>query len=223
MPSKLSAVHLPFVKRLLIAPLIAGIFASCHRVTDPMQITQTREISANAQPPQTEITSSADRFGDDRKEEQSKQIENPLTFVTPEGWTEVPPEKTPGGLRLINLRFGPAGEGECYLTIMPGAAGGVEANVNRWRGQMGQPPYTKEEIEKLPHRKFIGRDAFYVAFDGDFKAVGATEAAKNSRLVGIIQPAETAVAFLKMTGPKELVEKNEAAFAQLVESIHVKQ
>jgi phosphomannomutase len=72
------------------------------------------------------------------------------------------------GMRLVDLRFGPNKEGECYISLMPGSAGGLEANVNRWRTQMAQPAYTAEEFAKLPKKPFFNREATFVAFDGDF-------------------------------------------------------
>jgi hypothetical protein len=38
-------------------------------------------------------------------------------------------------------------------------------------------------------------------------------------MVGLVEPAPDFTIFVKMTGPKELVEKNEAAFDEFVQSV----
>lgn len=193
--------------------------ASCDRLQERMEITEKREISAYAPAPHADIAS-ATRFFDDAKEEQARRpdFRSLLAWTVPEGWSENS-TPDPTGMRLIDLRFGPTKEGECYISLMPGAAGGLAANVNRWRTQMGQAAYTADEIAKLPKKPFFNREATYVAFDGDFKGFGAASAKKGYRLLGIIHSAEQATIFVKLTGPKALVEANSAAFDQFCQSI----
>ena len=198
----------------------AVLMLSCKPVGDHMEITETREVSKQAPPP-APFATSAERFRMQQEAPESPR-ENPLTWVLPEGWSEAGEGASPGGMRLINLRFGASGEGECYLSAMPGSAGGLEANINRWRGQMGLPEYSADELAKLPKKPFLNREATYVSIDGDFKGVGATAATKGYRLVGLVQPAPEFTIFVKMTGPKDLIEKNEAAFDQFIQSISIK-
>lgn len=204
-----------------VGAALAGL-ASCKRITERMEITETRELSSHSAPAQP-MVSSAVRFFDNQPDPAAPK-ENPLSWATPEGWKESPADaaSTMGGMRLINLSFGPNGEGECYLSAMPGTAGGLEANVNRWRTQMGLPAFTPEELAKLPTKKFLNRDSTFVSFDGDFKGMGEAEAKKGYRLVGLVQPAPEFTLFVKMTGPKELVAANEAAFDQFCQSISIK-
>jgi hypothetical protein len=84
---------------------------------------------------------------------------------------------------------------------------------------MGLPELSAEEMAKLPTKKFLNREATLVKMDGNFKGVGATEASKDFRMIGLVQAAPDFTIFVKMTGPKELVEKNEAAFDEFVQSI----
>lgn len=197
---------------------------SCKRITERMEITETREISSYASPIAPNIPSNVRFYDNEPAQNEPQQSQIPLVWTTPDGWKEAPASTSGGmaGMRLINLTFGPNGEGECYLSAMPGNAGGLEANVNRWRTQMGQPAYTAEDLAKLPIRSFLGREATYVAFDGNFKGMGAADAKTGYRLLGLVQPAPEFTLFVKMTGPKELVTANEAAFDQFCQSITVK-
>lgn len=195
------------------ALLACSLFmTSCDRLQEREAITETRDISSYAPKPHADIPSST-RFYDDAKAEpqQRPNFRELLTWTLPEGWKEsATPD--PMGMRLLDLRFGPNQEGECYISLMPGPAGGLEANVNRWRTQMGQTPYTADEIAKLPKKPFFNRDATFVAFDGDFKGFGAEAAKTGYRMLGLIHSADQATIFVKLTGPKALVDQNAAAF-----------
>jgi len=195
------------------------LMTSCKPPQKVEAITESREISSHASKPHADIPSST-RFYDDAKEEPQKRpsFRELLTWTVPEGWSEsATPD--PMGMRLLDLRFGPNQEGECYISLMPGPAGGLEANVNRWRTQMGQTPYTPDEITKLPKKPFFNRDATFVAFDGDFKGFGAEAAKTGYRMLGIIHSADQATIFVKLTGPKALVEQNAVAFDAFCQSI----
>jgi hypothetical protein len=202
------------------AVLLCALLTSC--LEEREAITETREISSYAGKALADIPDKV-RFYDDAEPEQPEGQQRPsfrdlLTWTVPEGWSESVSQDL-AGMRLLDLRFGPAGEGECYISLMPGNAGGLEANVNRWRTQMGQAAYTAEEIDKLPKKPFFNREGAFVAFDGDFKGFGAAEAKTGYRLLGLIHSTEQATIFVKLTGPKALVEQNAAAFDAFCQSI----
>ena len=227
-----SSPHLATSAALVPVMLAVVVLSSCKKLDERMEITETREISKHA-PPADANASSEQRFGpalramgmDASQQEQSgpqPSLRDLLTWTAPPGWSEAPPGSDPSGMRLVDMRFGEKGEGECYISIMPGPAGGLNANLNRWRKQMGQPDYTDDEIAKLPKKPLFKRDGVYAAFDGDYKGVGMAEAQKGYRLAGVIHSAEQATIFVKMIGPKALVEANSAAFDQFCQSISPK-
>ena len=68
-----------------------------------------------------------------------------LTWTTPAGWEEAPGSS----MRLASFRapYGDAGEtGDCSIVSLGGPAGGLAANVNRWRGQIGLDPQAPDAI-----------------------------------------------------------------------------
>jgi hypothetical protein len=213
--------HQRMLPAVCLIAAAAGL-VSCKPLKERMEITATREISKYAAPAQPEVASAV-RFYDNEPDPAPAPAQDfPLIWETPPGWKEDPtPSPLPDMIKLVGMRFGEQGEGECSFSAMRGDAGGLEANVNRWRRQMGLPPITVEEIEKLPKKKFLSREAVWVAIDGDFKNMGDPEPRKNYRLVGLIQPAPEFTLFVKLTGPKDLVASNEAAFDQFCQSISV--
>lgn len=217
---RLSAASLASLCALVLLP-------SCNR--ERMEIEETRVLSKSAMPAMPNATSEQ-RFGPALREMGMEAPAAPpdmsmfrdlLAWEAPDGWKETE-ARDPTGMRLVDFRFGPNDEGECYITLMGGNAGGLEANINRWRTQMGQPPYTAEEIAKLPKKPFFNREGVFVSFDGDFKKFGAESAAKHHRLLGLVHTSQEATIFVKLTGPKALVAQNEAAFDQFCQSIQAR-
>jgi hypothetical protein len=155
------------------------------------------------------------KIQDKQMPQQQGDFRNLLIWKIPDGWgenTTLAPMRT----RLLDLRFGPNKEGECYISLMPGSADGIERYVNQWRWEMGKSAYTADEIAKLPQKPFFNRKSAFVAFDGDFKA---DTAKKGYRTLGIIHGTEQATIYVKLTGPKALVEQNAAAFDIFCQSI----
>lgn len=138
-----------------------------------------------------------------------------LVHETPEGWTE-----SEAPMRDLNFTFGENGEGECYLTRLPGAGGGLAPNVNRWRQQMGAEALTEEEVDALPKKTLFGQPATYVTVEGDFSGMSGDKK-ENYRLLGLILSSPAGAIFVKMTGPKDLVDKNEVAFEQFTDSLGI--
>jgi hypothetical protein len=90
--------------------------------------------------------------------------EGEARWVLPAGWTEEKASKD----RRATLRLGD-GQPRLELSIvrLPGMAGGVLANVNRWRGQMGFPPLSDAEVAGETERLQIGgQKATFVDLEG---------------------------------------------------------
>ena len=180
--------------------------SACKRLGERVEITETREISQYEAKPNL-FAYSQQRFSND-----------PLSWETPAGWVQAERSQ----MRPINLRFGPNGEGECYLSMLPGGAGGTAANVNRWRKQMGQPELPEADMAALPKRVLMGIEGVFVSLDGAYTNVGSAEATPDQRLSGVIAALGEVGLFVKMVGPKELVEANQSAFDQFVKSLSLR-
>lgn len=192
---------------LLASGLCCLALTSCNRVSPRMEITESRPVSTHEAKPALGA-SAPERFGDER-----------LKWDTPEGWTRLERNQ----MRPVNLGFGPQNEGECYLSMLPNNFGGITANVNRWRKQMGQPDLTEDEVAALPRKTLMGVPGVFIEVDGAYKNVGEVEAKADYRLIGVIANIGDAGLFVKMVGPKALVEANAAGFEQFVSSLRLLQ
>jgi hypothetical protein len=137
-----------------------------------------------------------------------------LTWSAPAGWLEQ------GDRPMREVTFTPAGQTdvECYVAVLGGRAGGVEANLNRWRDQMGRPPLTSAEIEALPRLEALGREGTLIEIEGDFTGMeGATHA--GSILLGFVVERDADAVFVKLTGPAEAARAERGRFESFCRSL----
>jgi len=137
------------------------------------------------------------------------------TWEEPEGWEPVPP--TP--FRQANFLAGPAGEVESYLTVLPGSAGGVAANLNRWRQQMGQEPLDDAALDALPRVSVLRQEAVMMAVDGTYGGMSGELSLEDHRMLGLVVEDGGQMLFVRMTGPVELVAEEEERFVAFAQSL----
>jgi hypothetical protein len=136
-----------------------------------------------------------------------------LTWKTPEGWTEVPP----GEMRVASFKIqGQNGkQADVSVIPLPGRPGTDDANVNRWRGQVGLSSVSPEELEKSAESvETAGQPAQLYDIAGQNPGHG-----EAARILGVIQHREDAVWFFKMTGDADLVEQQKPAFVAFLKSV----
>lgn len=135
-----------------------------------------------------------------------------FTYTMPQGWSVKPPR----AMRNLDLAVDDALQ--CYVTVLPGAAGGVGPNVNRWRMQLGQDVVDDAEIEKLPRFDMLGARAVSVSIDGSFKRRDGSKV-ENGRMMAVICPLDDAVVFVKMIGPRKVVDAHASKFTAFCRSM----
>jgi hypothetical protein len=87
-------------------------------------------------------------------------------------------------------------QADMSVVPLPGMPGTDDANVNRWRGQVGLPPASPEELKKSAENvETAGQPSQLYDISGPNS--GSGEAA---RILGVIQHRDDAVWFFKMTG-----------------------
>jgi hypothetical protein len=144
----------------------------------------------------------------------SVSADNALTWTAPANWVA----KAPGMVRKGSYNIpGDAGAaGDVAITAFPGDTGGLFANVNRWRGQIGLPPIAESALESaIEHLDLNGFHIVLVDLTG-------TVNGQPTRLLGAIVPHDGQTWFFKLTGPAALVTKEQAAFRDFLATIKVR-
>ena len=169
--------------------------------------------------------STKERLGMGGRGGQQQEAMRGITFHVdvPAGWEKL----AETDLRQVNLRMADRPEVECYFTLLPGGGGGLEANINRWRAQMGLETQTAEEIAALPKKAIFGQPASFVDIQGTFSGMGDITPQENYRMYGLIlhhqdpSSGQAQAFFLKMTGPADVLAGQEANFDRIATSLHL--
>lgn len=136
----------------------------------------------------------------------------PLKYTTPAGWQE----KKAADLRVASFSVTDAGK-TADVSVIPlsGMAGGDTANVNRWRGQVGLPALSEDEVQKLAEKVTVGGEASDL-YDIAGTSPGSGEA---QRILATVLHRDGTAWFFKMTGDSDLVKNNKAAFIAFLKSV----
>jgi hypothetical protein len=139
---------------------------------------------------------------------------NAPKWKVPGNWQQ----KAPGP--MITAAYGITGAGgqaDVTISKFPGAVGGLPANVNRWRGQMGLPPLGDAEAEKSAEMLEVDgkKDAYMVDLKGTNARTG-----KPAHLVAVGVPRGGDTWFYKLLGDDAAVSKEKDAFLKFVVSAY---
>jgi hypothetical protein len=139
-----------------------------------------------------------------------------LAWTAPDGWKE----EAGSGMRLATFTAEREGQSAiCTIITLGGTAGGVEANVRRWIGQLALPEPSPEELADYLDRQERLKTAG--GFEGvvvDLTALGDQGPEASSMLAALITVGDSTL-FLKMTGPVRLLQEEKKSFSALCQSI----
>lgn len=150
-----------------------------------------------------------------------------IELTAPKRWEKIEPR-----FRMIDAEYQiPAVESEIAgrLTIM-GAGGSIEANMDRWKGQFIPPSgQTIDDISKVTKMKVAGQTVHLLDVHGTFNdrpprlQSGGTKRENYRMLAAIIETEKFGNYFVKFYGNKATVDKAEAEFKALLNSMKIKE
>lgn len=138
-----------------------------------------------------------------------------VTDTSPAHWKKMPVTSMRQASYLVE------GEGgavtDISLVILRGAAGGTLDNVNRWRGQLGQPAIDEAALKQTSKTVItpVG-EAVVVEIEG---LAPAADPAKDGRMMGVIADKNGDAWFYKMRGNSALTLAEKDNFLQWVASV----
>jgi hypothetical protein len=131
-------------------------------------------------------------------------------WSVPESWEEL----APTSIRKGNFRIVQGEQtAEITVTAFPGDVGGLEANVNRWRRQIGLPSEPLATLQQsIEPIEIDGQPAFYI----DLLNPQATE---GIGILGAVIPHGTKTWFVKMVGNQSVLEDQQDNLMLFLRSI----
>lgn len=134
-----------------------------------------------------------------------------LGFVVPSSWKKVQLSQMQMG--IITARFQMPEAGPDVTLTLSRSGGGVEANLERWKGQFSNK--SREDIETLD---IAGVESTLIDQEGRFAGGFGKPAADDWRMLGAIVPLPDQGYFIKLTGPAAEVEAVEDDFRAFIKS-----
>jgi hypothetical protein len=133
-------------------------------------------------------------------------------WQVPAGWQEAP-----GGQFLV-AKFIISGaenaQAAVNISVSGGSGGGLLANVNRWRGQLGLAPWSESDLSQQTRSLEVpGGKATLVDMTG-----ADARTSQKARVIAAIVPQAGQTWFYKLMGNTDIVEKQKEALVQFVQS-----
>jgi hypothetical protein len=133
-------------------------------------------------------------------------------YTVPADWEEQPPKS-----QFVLGEFAIPGEGGTARLTLSSAGGGIEANVERWRGQFKPGP--NDPAPQESEITFDGKPGTLVELAGSYTDMfGGGAPSNNWQMLGVAVPMGPTNYFIKLTGPASTVTPRRDEFLKFVES-----
>lgn len=133
-----------------------------------------------------------------------------LRWQAPPDWQPKPITTMRKGSYAIS-RGGAAAD--LSITAFPGDVGGLAANVNRWRGQIGLPPLDDTSLESATET-FDANGLHFTLVD-----FAGTTSSGDQRILAALASWQGATWFFKVMGPDGLVEDEKPTFVAFLKTV----
>lgn len=206
--------------RYFLLTAIGGlVLAGCGESSPDTASTSQKSVpqaSQTTKEPEPKAAGGPDNKGD-ASAESAKQKPREVSvagfkFMVPGDWEEQAPRS-----QFIMGEFSIPGEGGPARLTLSSANGGIEANVERWKGQFNRGPSDPDPRES--EITLDGKKGTLLELSGTFTDMFSGGVPnKNWRLLGVAVPLGPTNYFIKLTGPATVVTPRKDEFLQFVDS-----
>jgi hypothetical protein len=190
-----------------VAWLVCGMVAiGCEDAQRP------RDVPIAKAPALEAVSESPTKKDDKPKTEPYEATVAGFKFTVPADWQEQPPKS-----QFVLGEFSIPGEGGPARLTLSSAGGGIEANVERWRGQFNPGPNDPEPRES--EITLDGNKGTLVELAGTYTDMFSGGTPNRSwRMLGVAVPMGPTNYFVKLTGPAAILTARREEFVKFVES-----
>lgn len=139
-------------------------------------------------------------------QEASAPQQQDLNWIIPPQWIPKPPSP----MRLANFEAKTkSGAVDVSVTKLEGNAGGIYANINRWRGQVGLAPASEGDIDRTLERKV----------QGELQIITTSLKGESTQMLVAIIELHGFSWFFKAMGPTNAVQEVTPQFNTFIQGI----
>ena len=148
-----------------------------------------------------------------------------IRWTAPAGWKSEGPRPMRAATYSMAPVAGDTDRAECVVNYFgPGQGGGVDANIDRWKGQV-QGPDGKPAPARIDKRVVGGVPMTLIDASGSYSGMGGPMAPPTSipgyRLLGAIVEGPGGNVFFKLTGPAKTIAAQQKNFSLLLASVEL--
>ncbi|MEO7099270.1 MAG: hypothetical protein ABI162_07900 [Luteolibacter sp.] len=192
-------------KFLLLAPLSLCILSSCKDDEIHTYRVATDSTSENPAP------SAVDPMGAAPTEELPHAAQaGSVVWQTPGDWKQ---EKAG---QFVTAAYALPSGGRVTVSKLAGDGGGLAANINRWRGQVGLKPLADKEVVGQP-LKIAESDEEMLLFN----LTSETSADDTEGILAGVLPLKTETWYFKFSGPVGVLKKTGGVFAEFLGTVRI--
>lgn len=139
-----------------------------------------------------------------------------IQWDVPAGWVE----KKGGGMRVVSFVSDKYKNIDVSIVSLGGMAGGVDANITRWLGQLNLAELDAKVLSKWKNKiERVTSQGGHNLTLIDFTQLQKNNAKDSSSMMAAIANINGNTVFIKMMGPLNEVKQNQKSFRQLCASL----
>ncbi len=185
--------------RKLLLPLSLCVLASCKDDEIRTYRVATDSASENPTPPASHAVT-----------KESENTSSAVGWKAPEDWK---PEKAG---QFLTAAYVPPEGGRVTVSKLAGDGGGLAANINRWRGQVGLKPLDDKDVNGQPLKIADSNEEMLL-----FNLTAENSAPDAEGILAGVLPLKTETWYFKFTGPVGVLRKTEGVFAEFLRSVRI--
>ena len=189
----------------LLAPLSLCALSSCKDNEIRTYKVATDSTSETPAPP------AVDALAEASKEEEPRPAQaGAVVWQAPVDW-----KKEAAG-QFLTAAYALPGGGRVTVSKLGGDGGGLAANINRWRGQLGFKPIDEKDV--------TGQSLKLTDSDKEMQLFNLTSdnpAADAQGILAGVLPLKTETWYFKFSGPVDVLRKSEGVFIEFLRSVRI--
>ena len=187
-------------KFLLLAPLCLWVLSSCKDEEIRTYRVATDSTAETPAPPAADAAAEGDEPDDHATQS--------VVWQTPADWK---PEKAG---QFVTAAYALPSGGRVTVSKLGGDGGGLAANINRWRGQVGLKPLADKDVTGQSLKIADSQEVMQL-----FNLTSANSAADAEGILAGVLPLKTETWYFKFSGPVGVLRKTEGVFAEFLRSV----